>query len=40
MTSFVRFAGLVLVPTAPSSSGDDDPGTSSSTGELTRQSMV
>jgi hypothetical protein len=45
MTSFMRFFGLVLVLTASSSSGADDPGTSSSTGELarheiTRQSMV
>jgi len=41
----MRFFGLVLVLTAPSSSRAYDPGTSSSTGELarheiTRQSMV
>jgi len=45
MTSFIKFSGLVLVLTASSSSRADDPGTSSSTGELaryeiTRQSMV
>jgi hypothetical protein len=45
MTSFIKFFGLVLVLTASSSSGADDPGTSYSTGELarheiTQQSMV
>jgi hypothetical protein len=40
MTSFTRFFGLVLVLTAPSSSGADDPGTSSSTGELARHEIT